>query len=42
MNYNKHKRIKLTKELKKIIPEGIGDRKNFIRKLATDKLRREK
>ena len=39
MNYNKYKRIKLTKELNKIIPESIGNRKNYIRKLATDKLR---
>ena len=41
MNYNKHERIKLTKELKKIIPESIGNRKNYIRKLVTDKLRQK-
>jgi len=42
MNYNKYKRIKLIKELKKKIPEDIFERKKVIRKLATDKLREER
>ena len=39
MNYNKYKRIKLIKEISKDTDKDIPDRKNHIRKLATDKLR---
>jgi len=41
MNYNKYKRIKLIKELKKKIPEDIFERKKVIRKLTTDELRKK-